>query len=35
MVGRARLYGRRASLAYAMLYLPLERVFRVELWGMM
>ncbi|MEO7735705.1 MAG: HlyD family secretion protein, partial [Kofleriaceae bacterium] len=35
MVGHARLYGRRRSLAYAKLYLPLQRVFRVELWGMM
>jgi multidrug efflux pump subunit AcrA (membrane-fusion protein) len=35
MVGHARLYGRRHSLAYAKLYLPLERVFRVELWGIM
>ncbi|TMQ18983.1 MAG: biotin/lipoyl-binding protein [Deltaproteobacteria bacterium] len=35
MIGHARLYGRRRSLAYAKLYLPLERVFRVELWGLM
>lgn len=35
MVGHARLYGRRHSLAYAKLYLPLERVFRVELWSLL
>lgn len=35
MTGHARIHGRRRSLAYAHLYLPLQRVFRVRLWSMM
>jgi multidrug resistance efflux pump len=34
MTGRARIYGRAHSLAYAELYLPIARVFSVELWSM-
>jgi hypothetical protein len=34
MVGNARLYGRRHTLAYAKLYLPLERILRVDLWSL-
>jgi HlyD family secretion protein len=33
--GHARMFGRRRSLAYAMLYLPLQRVTRVKLWSIL
>ena len=35
MAGHARLYGRRHTLAYAKLYVPLQRVVRVSLWALM
>jgi multidrug efflux pump subunit AcrA (membrane-fusion protein)/Zn-dependent protease len=35
MQGHARLYGRKRSLAYAKLWLPLQRVVRVSMWAIM
>lgn len=35
MVGHARVYGERRSLAYARLYLPLAQLLRVRLWGVL
>ncbi|HEU0037038.1 MAG TPA: PqqD family peptide modification chaperone [Kofleriaceae bacterium] len=35
MGGHARIYGHPRSLAYAKLYLPLQRVVRVSLWALM
>lgn len=34
LTGHARIYGARRSLAYAHLYLPLQRLVRVRLWSM-
>jgi multidrug efflux pump subunit AcrA (membrane-fusion protein) len=34
MTGHARLYGNRRSLAYAVCYLPLLRLFRIRLWSL-
>jgi multidrug resistance efflux pump len=33
LTGHARIYGAERSLAYAHLYLPLERLFRIRLWS--
>jgi len=34
LTGHARIYGVEHSLAYANLYLPLQRLLRVRLWSM-
>lgn len=34
LTGHARIYGAERSLAYADLYLPVQRLIRVRLWSM-
>jgi hypothetical protein len=35
MTGRARIFGKKRSLAYSELYLPMARLFGVHVWSML